>query len=115
MRRRLGRGDDSGSAVAEFAVALPVVVLTILLGIGALSAAAIQVALQDAVSDAARLLARGEPDGRAQAAVEASVPGARWEAHRGDGLVCVVADVPVRAGPIALPLRAYACALDGGR
>ena len=51
---------ERGSVAAELALAIPAVVLTLLLGVGALGAAAQQVALQDATADAARLLGRGE-------------------------------------------------------
>ena len=107
-------GGEEGSAAAELALALPAVVLTILLGVGALGAASTQVALQDAASDAARLLARGEPDARARAAVVASAPGARLTAHRQDGLVCATTSAEARAGPVTVALQARACALDGG-
>jgi Flp pilus assembly protein TadG len=112
MMRR-GLGDDRGSVVAEFAVALPAVGLVLLLGAGALGACAQQVRLQDAAADAARLAARGEDAGRAEAAVTAAVPGATMAIDRRDDLVCVVASA---AMPIALPLtlRATSCALDGG-
>ena len=63
---RRGLGDDRGSVVAEFAVALPAVALVLLLGAGALGACAQQVRLQDAAADAARLVARGESDARAR-------------------------------------------------
>ncbi|WP_309103554.1 TadE family type IV pilus minor pilin [Microbacterium sp.] len=109
------RGDDRGSVAAELALALPAVALTLLLGAGALGAASRQVALQDAVADAARLLGRGESLAAADAAVAASVGGARMSSgHRGD-LVCVTAQLDVAVGGfIRLPLQASSCALDGG-
>jgi len=109
MRSRLG--DDRGSVVAEFAVALPAVLVVLLVGVGTLAAASGQVRLQDAVADAARLSARGEPAGRVHAAVSAAVPGATVEiAERGD-LVCVTASTPSLLG---LRLTADGCALAGG-
>ncbi|MFC6326961.1 TadE family type IV pilus minor pilin, partial [Microbacterium koreense] len=66
-------GDDRGAIVAEFAVALPAIVVVVLLAVGALSVTGQHIRLQDAASDAARLAARGEPDGRVAAAVEAAV------------------------------------------
>lgn len=115
MRSRFRRaGAETGSAAAELALALPAVVLTIMLGVGALSTAATHVALQDAASDAARLLSRGESDTRAHAALAASVPGAQLATTRRDGLVCATVHTDARAGPLAVPLRASACALDGG-
>jgi len=109
MRPRLG--GDRGSVVAEFAVALPAVVLVLVVGVGALGAGSRHVRLQDAVADAARLSARGEPAGRVHAAVSAAVPGATVEiAERGD-LVCVTASTPSLLG---LRLTADGCALAGG-
>jgi len=114
MRGRVG-GDDRGAVAAELALALPAVVLTLLLGAGALGAAARQVSLQDAAADAARLLARGEQTAAAAGRVTAAVPGAGF-ASRADGdLVCVTASLDVAVGGlISLPLRASSCALDGG-
>ena len=51
MRRRLRLG-DRGAAAAEFAVALPALVLVVVLGVGAMSAGTRQVRLHDAVADA---------------------------------------------------------------
>lgn len=107
---------DRGSVAAELALALPAVVLTLLLGAGALGAASRQVSLQDAAADAARLLGRGESAAAAEAAVAASVSGAAvspW--HQGD-LVCVTARLDVAVGAVIhVPLQASSCALDGGR
>ena len=111
--RRCGLGDDRGSVVAEFAVALPAIALVLLLGAGTLGACSRQVRLQDAAADAARLVARGEPLERATAAVTAAVPGAGAAVdHRGD-LVCVTASAPA-IGAVSITLSATSCALDGG-
>ncbi|MFF3027456.1 TadE family type IV pilus minor pilin [Microbacterium sp. NPDC057944] len=115
MSRRLGAGCDRGSVAAELALALPAVVLTILLGAGALSAAARQVSLQDAAADAARILGRGEGAGAAAGAVTAAVPGAGVASRDDGGLVCVTASVDVAIGGVlTLPMRASSCALSGG-
>ncbi|MDW4571525.1 TadE family type IV pilus minor pilin [Microbacterium sp. M3] len=109
MRPR--RGDDGGAVVAEFAVALPAVVLVLVVGVGALAAAGRQVRLQDAVADAARLSARGESEARVRGAVVDSVAGASVAiAPRGD-LVCVTASAPALFG---LRVSAAGCALAGG-
>lgn len=112
MRRA---GCDRGSVAAELALTLPAVVLTLLLGVGALGAASRQVSLQDASADAARLLGRGEGTDAAAGAVAAAVPGAGF-ASRSDGdLVCVTASVQVAVGGLlTMPLRASSCALAGG-
>lgn len=113
VTRRLG--DDGGSVAAELAVALPAVLLALLLGVGALSAAAQQVVLQDVAADAARLLGRGEDAARAASLVAGAVPGASATSSTQGDLVCVTASAEMRIGRIiALPLRASSCALSGG-
>jgi hypothetical protein len=103
---------ERGAVAAEFAVALPAVVLVVALCVALLAAGARQVRLQDAAADAARLSARGEA-GERVAAVVAAAGGDAAVSHRGD-LVCVTATAPA---PLALPLpalRATSCALAGG-
>ena len=109
MTRR-GLGDERGSVVAEFAVALPAVALVLLLCAGSLGACARQVRLQDATADAARLVARGESEARGWAAINAAVPGASATTARRGDLVCVTAT----SSASLLPLSATSCALDGG-
>ncbi|MGL4257146.1 MAG: TadE family type IV pilus minor pilin [Microbacterium sp.] len=105
-------GGDRGSVVAEFAVALPAIVLVLLLGAGVLAAGGRQVRLQDAVADAARLAGRGEIDERVHDVLAAGAPGARGRIEvRGD-LVCVTASAPAVLG---IRLEATGCALTGGR
>ncbi|WP_110590284.1 TadE family type IV pilus minor pilin [Microbacterium suaedae] len=111
-RLRLGWG-DRGSVSAEFAVALPALVIVIVLGIGALAAASTQVRLQDAAADAARLVARGEAD-RAGSVVGDAVPGATSSVGTQGDLVCVTATIDGRLASLAIPLAATSCALDGG-
>ncbi|QIG39958.1 hypothetical protein G5T42_11080 [Microbacterium sp. 4R-513] len=110
IRRRLG--DDRGSVVAEFAVALPAVVLVLVFCAGALAAAARHVRLQDAAADAARIVARGEPDAAAGAVVARAVPGASAAVHGSGDFVCVTASAP--AGIALVELSATSCALAGG-
>lgn len=110
---RRGLGDDRGSVVAEFAIALPAVALVVLLGAGTLGACARQVRLQDGAADAARLAARGESDARATAAVATAVSGAAVAIGRRGDLVCVTASAP-SFGALSLELSATSCALDGG-
>jgi Flp pilus assembly protein TadG len=113
-----GRGggfrEERGSVAAELAVALPATLIALLLGIGGLSAAATQVALQDAAADAARLLGRGEDSGRAAGVVHA-VHDARMSSRDAGELVCVTASADFRVGRlISVPLHAQSCALAGG-
>ena len=111
MTRR-GLGEDRGSVVAEFAVALPAIALVLLLAAGSLGACARQVRLQDAAADAARIVARGESEERAGAVVAAAVAGASAATHRRADLVCVT--VSSSAGLLPMVLSATSCALDGG-
>jgi hypothetical protein len=108
-RRRLG---DRGAVVAEFAVAMPAVVIVLLLAVGALAAGAAQVRLQDAAADAARLAARDEPRDRVVEAVGAAVPGAVVAIEYRADVVCVTASTSLPMLPAAV--RATACALAGG-
>ncbi|UJP10392.1 hypothetical protein L2X99_01425 [Microbacterium sp. KUDC0406] len=100
---------------AELAIAVPAVLLVLLLGVGALAAAARQVALQDAAADAARLLGRGESAGRAFGAISSAVDGASAASEQRGDLICVTATADLSVGRvITVPLRASSCALSGG-
>src|SRR4051812_35337728 len=105
-------GDDRGSVVAEFAVALPAVVLVLALAAGALGSGIRQIRLQDAAADAARLAARGETSGRALGVLADAVPGATAEITQPGDLVCVAASAPAGLG--ILTVHASSCALAGG-
>ncbi|GAA1968359.1 TadE family type IV pilus minor pilin [Microbacterium deminutum] len=108
----MGVVDDRGSVVAEFAVALPAVVLVLMLGVAALGTSARQVRLQDAVADAARLAARGEADARVRSAVGEAVAGAVAGIRQRDDLVCVTATAPAVGLPLTVSVSS--CALAGG-
>jgi len=110
--RRPQLGDDCGSVVAEFAVALPAVVLVLALAAGALGSGIRQIRLQDAAADAARLVARGETSGRAQGMLADAVSGADAEISARGDLVCVDASAPAGLG--ILTVHAVSCALAGG-
>ena len=103
--------DDRGSVTAEFAVAVPAIVIVLALGVGVLGSTATAVRLQHVAAESARLIGRGD-DARAQAVL--GEIGATMSVARRDGLVCVETSAPV-AGTLPLPpVRARACALDGG-
>lgn len=109
MRRP--RLDDRGAVAAEFAVALPAIVIVLSLGLGALSAGTTAIRLQHAAAESARLFGRGD-DARGHAVI-ADV-GATASIERADRLVCVQASARA-PGPVPLgPLTARSCALDGG-
>lgn len=114
LRPAPGRGGERGSVTAELALAIPAVVVVVALAVGALSIASVQVRLQDAAADAARLVARGEDGARAAGVIAAAVAGAsHGVSHEGE-LVCVTAKARASAGPVAVPLEARSCALAGG-
>ena len=108
------RRDDGGSVTAEFAVVLPAVVLVLALGAAVLGACGRQVRLQDATADAARLVARGEPEARARAMVAAGVAGAAASIDRNDDLVCVEASASAGVPLVSISVHARSCALSGG-
>ncbi|MBU4465083.1 MAG: pilus assembly protein [Actinobacteria bacterium] len=110
---KAGRG-DRGSITAEFAVVLPAVLLVLVLGAATLGACARQVRLQDAVADAARLVARGESRERAGEAVGAAASGATMVIDHSGDLVCVTAAASAGVPMLALTVSARSCALGGG-
>ena len=104
--------NDRGSVTAEFAIALPAVVLVLAACLGGLQVAGHQMRLQDAAAVAARSIARGGSIGAAQARASRMVPGVTV-AHRADGdLVCAALALTV---PPGWALRASSCALGGGK
>lgn len=111
MPGRIRGRDDRGAVAAEFAVAVPAVLLVIALGATALGACSRQVRLQDAAADAARLVARGDSAARAQTAVAGAAPGATLAVSHPDGLVCADATAPSGIPLAGLTLTARACAL----
>lgn len=101
---------ERGSVTAEFALALPAVMLVFACCLAGLQVAGTQLRVQDAAAAAARSLARGDPT----AVVSRLVPGATLSRHDDGDLVC--ATVAARAsGLIPLELHATSCALGGGR
>lgn len=114
--RRAGRVHaqaDRGAVTAEVAVTLPVLVLVLVACLGGLLAATDLARLHDVAADAARLLSRGESS--VVQHVERALPGASVTIERPAGLVCVHVQGERRILGLPLPLRAFSCALDGGR
>ena len=105
-------GGDRGSVVAEFAVALPAVVLVLALAAGAVGSGMRQIRLQDATADAARLVARDDSTGRALGVLTDAVSGAVAEISRRGDLICIAASAPAGFG--ILDVHASSCALAGG-
>lgn len=109
--------DDRGSVAAEFAVALPAVVLVLGVCLGGVGVGSQQLRLQDAAAAAARGLGRGASAAEVATTAARMVGGAAVESWSTDGLVCArlsrAADGPLGAG--GLRLAAQSCTLDGGR
>ncbi|HQJ34995.1 MAG TPA: pilus assembly protein [Rhodoglobus sp.] len=111
MRCRF-RVDDRGSVTAEFAVALPAVVLLFALCLTGMQAVGQQLRLADATAHAARSLARGESADVAAARAAREVPGASITQSTDGDLTCVTGSAPAALG---LTVTASSCALSGGR
>ena len=102
---------DVGGVTAEFAVALPAVVLVLAACLGAVQLVATDVRVQDAAAQAARAYGRGEQPG----SEIAGLPHAQVSHRTSDGLECATVSVPARAlGAIAVRLEATSCAMGGG-
>lgn len=103
-------GDERGAVTAEFAIAVPAVLLVLCLVIGAINLSAERVALAGLTGDLARLEARGD---RALAAERLAGFGGSPEiaAERRGGLLCVRARSSSGLGlPAALSVSVEACA-----
>ncbi len=107
---------QSGSVTAEFAIALPSVVLVLAFCLAAIQLASQQIRVQDAAALTARSIARDdEPSASAAGRLVPGLAITRWTLGE---LECVTATAPAAGGPIGLlglELRASSCALGGGR
>ena len=103
---------ERGSAVAEFAIALPAVVLVLAMVLGGVQLGVLQLRLQDAATDAARSLGRGDSSPALVARLSRQVPGARWSSSRSGALVCahLVASAGGPAALLGLTVSASSCA-----
>lgn len=99
--RRATGGGDRGSATAELAVGLPVVVLLLLAGLTAVGAVTTRMECVNAAREAALAASRGEPG--AQAGHRAAPPGAEVAVSvEGDTVVVTVrAPVPLLGARLA--------------
>ena len=104
---------DRGAVTAEFAVALPAVVLVLAACLGGLGLGLAQLRAHDAAADAARVLGRGESVATARAVVASSAPGARLESNRDGMLVCAHVELEHRLLGVPLRVAGHSCALDG--
>jgi Flp pilus assembly protein TadG len=104
--------DDTGSVTAEFAVALPAVVLVLAACLTGMQVAGQQLRLADAAAHAARSLARGEAADATAARAAREVPGAALAQWVDGDLACVTLRAPAAFG---LTISAQSCALAGGK
>jgi hypothetical protein len=103
---------------AEFAVAMPAVLLVLATALGGVQLAGLQLRLQDAAADAARGLGRGEPGSTIERRLQEQVPGATLTTQTTpDDVVCArVTAVPGwPTGLAGIRIEATACALDDAR
>ncbi|TFC05547.1 hypothetical protein E3O42_03055 [Cryobacterium adonitolivorans] len=105
---------DRGSVTAEFAAALPAVLVVLACCLGAVQVVGQQVGLSDAAADVARLLARGDGAGPASGLLAAVAPGTALAEERQGEFVCARLSAPSAFAPFAaagLTLAARSCAL----
>lgn len=98
---------------AEFATAMPAVVLVLVFCLAGGQLATTQLRLQDAASSAARSASRGESADAVVWRTKQVMPGASVARHDRDGFVCVTVTLPTALpGPASVvTLSASACAL----
>lgn len=109
-------GGERGGVTAEFAIALPAIMLVLAFCLAAMQLASLQIRVQDAAALAARSIAR---DDEASVALAAQlVPGITFARSQRGELVCVSAVAPAAGGAtpvLGIRVRAISCALGGGR
>lgn len=104
---------DRGSVTAEFAIALPAVVLVLATCLAAGQVVGLQVRVQDAAASAARHLARDDP-ATARSLVARLVPGASMAPSTRGDLVCATVWAQASGVLAAVPVSAVSCALAEG-
>jgi hypothetical protein len=105
---------DRGSVTAEFAAALPAVLVVLACCLGAVQVVGQQVRLSDAAADVARLLARGDTAAPAAGLLASVGPRTALAQEREGDFVCVRLSAPSAFAPFAaagLTLAARSCAL----
>lgn len=115
MRSVSGSRKDRGSVTAEFAIALPAVVLVLVCCLGAVQVVGVQVRLTDAAATAARALSRGDSVARAAGLVYGAVSGASLAAERRGDFVCARVTAAGSLLFAELSLEARSCSLAGGQ
>lgn len=104
---------ERGAVTAEFATAMPAVILVLAFCLAGGQFASQQLRVQDAASSAARAASRGESAATVTWQVQQLVPGASVSRSDRGGLVCVTVALPAALpGPAsAITLTASSCAL----
>ena len=105
---------DRGSVTAEFAAALPAVLVVLACCLGAVQVVGQQVRMTDAAADVARLLARGDNAAPASGLLTAVGPGTVVTPERQGEFYCARLSAPSAFAPFAaagLTLGARSCAL----
>lgn len=105
-----------GSVTAEFAIALPAVILVLAMSLLGLQAMARQLQLQDAAAIIAQAAARGDPRAASAVGSRTLLAGTRYAVSRNGDLVCATLTTPAVSGALsgvleAMTLRATSCAL----
>ncbi|MGI9821750.1 TadE family type IV pilus minor pilin [Agromyces sp. Marseille-Q5079] len=100
---------------AEFAVALPAIMLVLAICLAAVHLVALDVRLTDAAAAAARSLGRGESVGEASAIAGRIAAPTSFETVDDGTFVCVTLGASGGGLLAALPLRSESCAMSGGR
>lgn len=116
MRSTTADARERGGVTAEFAAALPAVVVLLVGCLAGVQLVGEQVRVQDAAAIAARSVARGETSGSAASRAARLVSGARLSVADDGDLRC--ATVSVRAGGagalLRITLSGRSCAMGGG-
>ena len=100
---------------AEFAVALPAIMLVLAICLAAVHVVALEVRLTDAAAAAARALGRGESNDEAWRIAERIGAPSSFEAADDGTFVCVTLHAAGGGLLAPLRLRSESCALSGGR
>jgi Flp pilus assembly protein TadG len=103
---------EQGSVTAEFATAMPAVVLVLALCLSAGQLVSRQLSLQDAAAAAARSVSRGESPAMVTQRIRQLAPLATASRTERGGVSCITLEAPTPLGPAQLTLSATGCALS---
>ncbi|GAA1843741.1 TadE family type IV pilus minor pilin [Agromyces salentinus] len=100
---------------AEFAVALPAIMLVLAICLAAVHLVALEVRLTDAAAASARSLGRGESSAEAAGIAHRIASPSSFESSDDGTFVCVTLGASGGGLLAAVPLRSESCAMAGGR